>query len=771
MTKALPTELTKLVSWSVKALGAVIQSQYGEKLYCTLEGLRVKMRNTVGASEDSLARELTNSQQVLSQLSAKELHQLTHAFSLMLELVNACENAYRISRINKKEEIIIGPGLKSINYVLTAHPTEARTPEFLSIFKKIQTALVLSIENPERRNVKELQELFHVALNVNISNHEKPTVLDEARNIYQLALSQENLNVFCELHARHIPVTLRTWVGGDKDGHDGVDEKVMLQSLQLSRRYLLDYIFGELHEVSELSSLIKNKQTVVIQNEILKLIQNALKLVDIKKNDYAAILKWKATLATFVKKRSKSWGFTPTPLERILCILKIYPALVIPLEMREDSGLVAQALQSTKPLAITRMLAALKSISKGADPKDYVRGFILSMVETEIDIANGIKLVKKVFGSYALPVVGLFENRGALENARNILEKSLTAEVVRIHQKKWNGFYEVMLGYSDSSKESGVLFSRILIAQSIEGVNTLLKEKKLVAVFFHGSGGNIERGGGDVKEQTSFWPKEAMENYKATVQGEMVARIFGSSSILKSHSEKLASIYHEKSIKNETSFYNETLLNFGKKVAESYQNLVRSDKFWQLVEVASPYRFLSELKIGSRPTQRSTGASERKLRAIPWVLCWTQTRLLFPTWWGVGSVWLGLSLKEQSDLKNLYQSSPLFSSFMKQMGFSMSKVYISVWQHYVTTLATDGKHAQQLKQFKLEFDLAKSFFISITGEKDFCFSRPWLGESTKLRSAMIHPLNLIQIESLKRKDMPLLRKTVTGISCGMLTTG
>ncbi len=101
----------------------------------------------------------------------------------------------------------------------------------------------------------------------------------------------------------------------------------------------------------------------------------------------------------------------------------------------------------------------------------------------------------------------------------------------------------------------------------------------------------------------------------------------------------------------------------------------------------------------------------------------------------------------------------------------MTKVYIPIWEHYVETLASGSTKEASSVKFREEFELAKRFFTAVTGESDLCFSRPWLGESVRLRSAMIHPLNVLQIESLKRKDMVLLRKTVTGISCGMLTTG
>ncbi|HBC0078053.1 TPA: phosphoenolpyruvate carboxylase, partial [Legionella pneumophila] len=165
---------------------------------------------------------------------------------------------------------------------------------------------------------------------------------------------------------------------------------------------------------------------------------------------------------------------------------------------------------------------------------------------------------------------------------------------------------------------------------------------------------------------------------------------------------------------------------------------------------------------------RKSGPDQRKLRAIPWILCWTQTRLLFPTWWGIGSTWSELNGIEKNRLKVLYKENALFAAFVKQLGVTLSKVYLPVWEQYLLQLTGSIEY---LRPFQSELESTILFFYQITDEKDFCFHQPWLGESIQLRSTLIHPLNLIQIEAMKRKDLPLLRKTVTGISCGMLTTG
>jgi phosphoenolpyruvate carboxylase len=153
-------------------------------------------------------------------------------------------------------------------------------------------------------------------------------------------------------------------------------------------------------------------------------------------------------------------------------------------------------------MAIAKMLKQIKVIAQGHDPKWYVRGFVLSMVMSASDIRAGYQLTKRHMGKYAIPVVPLFENVHALTHATKILQDYFLQEpsVIQTHQKNWSSRFEVMLGYSDSSKEAGVLPSRFLISQALLNIDSFLAKQKLTPVFFHGSGGSIERGGGSIKE-------------------------------------------------------------------------------------------------------------------------------------------------------------------------------------------------------------------------------------------------------------------------------
>ncbi|MCB0348368.1 MAG: phosphoenolpyruvate carboxylase, partial [Bdellovibrionales bacterium] len=183
---------------------------------------------------------------------------------------------------------------------------------------------------------------------------------------------------------------------------------------------------------------------------------------------------------------------------------------------------------------------------------------------------------------------------------------------------------------------------------------------------------------------------------------------------------------------------------------------------------ATPYKYLDKLKIGSRPSKRPGNVvSLSALRAIPWVLCWTQARALLPTWWGIGSVWKNLDEIEKKKIISLFNTSPFLSSFVKALGFTLSKVELEVWELYFSK----NEDPNLFKTLKKEYQGAVKFVLDVSQQKTLIWHRPWLEESIRLRSSNIHILNLLQIISIKDSDETLLKETIVGIACGMLTTG
>lgn len=771
----LPSALKHLISETVALWGRCLKDIYGDKFYQEIENLRVTSKKIAAKSQAAQAVELKSVLEKLRKKNSDELHLIAQSFGLMLELMNRCETAYRTSRLESRpeKERIQQKSPYALIYVFTAHPTEARSEEVLKLFKVIEGSLHEALLKGFEVVEKKLEGYLKLAVKISIVKKQKPTVEDEATSINRYALAEDILALQCELKSREITLHFRSWVGGDKDGHPGVDEKTLLMSLTHSRTRLVDFINLRLNELIVLLKLLGEKESKIIIQRILSLEKVLSNLTKIEVGDGKKILKFKKDFEDLITTLKKMGHGDLIQLDSISNLLWIYPALVLPLEIREDSELVMEALND-KSMAISRMLVTLKGISQDFDPRWYVRGFVLSMCEEAKHLEAGNKLLKQVFNGYPIPVIPLFENKKALDNGTEILGEFFKKcpHILKEHKTKREGRYEIMLGYSDSSKENGVLSSRVLIYDTLNTLDSFLSDLKLTPVFFHGSGGSVERGGGSIKEQIAWWPESALNIYKVTVQGEMVARTLANKSILKSQVDKILEEFDSRKQVSKKTLALGALRVFSALSGENYRELVASDSFWDLIEKATPYEYLDLLKIGSRPSKRGASTSRKKLRAIPWVLCWTQVRLLLPTWWGVGSAWEKLGPKHQLDLIRRYRTDPFIQSFAKSFGFTLKKVELGIFDLYLSECKLqESVKATWKKSITNEFKLALKFLEELTGEKELIWERPWLAESISLRSPNITPLNLIQIIALERSHEHILRESVTGIATGMLTTG
>lgn len=758
-------ELKELVSNTIKELGKTLREVYGEDAFQLIEKHRVMMKHARGKDRIKVKFVLDKLYKELKDKNDKFLHQEAKAFSLMLELTNACEAAYRVFRLGKYK-IENNKYPESIIFVFTSHPTESRSQHFLKVIRKIEGLLIKSLHESFDSISSELNYFLKIAVMLDLANQRRPKVRDEMEEIFQIVLRPEILKEQLSLREQGINVSFRTWVGGDKDGHPKVGPETLLESLQYSRLKLVEFILTELKIFEDEVSLLKSADEVSSSLQDLK--KNIIKLKRLSPNDGKRIVEFKKEFKKLCH-TSLICSLDSPFLSNLKNLLWNYPALVLPLEIREDKDIIHAAILDDK-IKIAQMLKALRSISKGMDPKWYVRGFIVSMCQHQDDILAALKLTKRELQREMIPVVPLFENEEGLIHVTDILKGAFeNSSLVSLHQKKWGSRFEVMIGYSDSSKENGVLPARLMIENAIYKIEKFLMGQGLISVFFHGSGGSTGRGGGTVEEQTSWWPKSALNIYKVTVQGEMVQRNFGQPRIMRSQTGKIVRGFQSK--KSSRTKKNFSMNTFCSLIQKEYKSLVSNPDFHELLSFATPYDYLNLLKIGSRPSKRNL-KGKFSLRAIPWIMCWTQTRILIPVWWGVGSAWKNLSQSDKSGIKNEYKSSPLFQSYVKNLGFTLAKVEIGVWNFNLlnSNLSKDQKKYWSDKIFK-EFEDTLSFLFSITKSKNLTWFRPWLGESIYFRSSMIHPLNVIQKLALERRDPILLRETVTGIACGMLTTG
>ncbi len=778
--KGLPPALKTLVNRTVAILGDVIKEEGGEQIFKTVDSIRkemVKYRSSPNTQKDKLLQSLYTR---LEKEPKENKHKIAHSYTLMLELINVCEAAFRTYKLRSQEEPLSGFSKQSSTmvYVLTAHPTEARTPENIELFSRIQKILVDILEKTAEQDYLEsiIKHNLKMAWLLPVTKHQKPEVLDEAKHLFSIVFRTDIFDTLLRADRDLGKIRVRTWVGGDKDGHPGVDEKVMLKCLQASRDYFikaLDSIIGKLREDVD---MLGNKQLSQTAHDLPKVLKTIAK---IKPADSQKLSSLHHQLNDLSLAYEKIVGAKSPRLLKLDAIFNMFPGLVIPIEIREDSEVIAEALKSSKPLAIERMLVSLSQIAKGKAIRHYAQGLIISMCHSYNDIENTIELSKKTIGDLRIPVIPLFETSQALEDSSDIVSRLLkNKEYIRNVKKSWDNKLEVMLGYSDSSKGMGVLPSRIAIAKTMRGLDELISKNGLTPVFFHGSGGSVDRGGGSIKEQTAWWPKSALSLYKATIQGEMVERTFTSSEVTLSGIDKVMTNFKKAKSKKGLIKVNRSVEIFAEEVAKNYKKKIAEEKFFEMVGAATPYSYLNVLKLGSRPTKRASEKTQtldfNSIRAIPWILCWTQTRILFPSWWGVGSAWSQIKDddKKSSALKKSYETSNLFASYVRTLGFTLSKVDLSIFKLYLSKSRLSKVEQENVfEEFKVEYLLVEKFLKSITGHKNLLWDKPWLADSIKLRSSMIHPLNVLQIQGNNDSDESLVRKTVAGISSGMMTTG
>ncbi|MCA9556272.1 MAG: phosphoenolpyruvate carboxylase, partial [Myxococcales bacterium] len=238
----LPKDLRAAVGEVVGVLGEVVKEAAGEGLYEAVEQIRRDMVAVRDAHEpEERRRLLATAEGRLAELSPLEKRRVARAFTLYLELVNVCENAYRSHRLLERGRRDVGPGRAELTFVLTAHPTESRSPENIRLLRRAQVMITRALQEDRPLDHAALENLLHLAWRVGTHPPHKPSVEDEARHLFSL-LTDPVLAEVAALTARGHHLRFHTWVGGDKDGHPGVGAAQTRRSLGLSRERLIDFV-------------------------------------------------------------------------------------------------------------------------------------------------------------------------------------------------------------------------------------------------------------------------------------------------------------------------------------------------------------------------------------------------------------------------------------------------------------------------------------------------------------------------------------------------
>ena len=355
----------------------------------------------------------------------------------------------------------------------------------------------------------------------------------------------------------------------------------------------------------------------------------------------------------------------------------------------------------------------------------------------------------------AIMAVPLFETIGDLENSAGVMTAWLALpEVAAVTRSR--GFQEVMVGYSDSNKDGGYLTSVWSLQQATTALAEVFAKSGTVMQVFHGRGGAVGRGGGSSFDAIRAQPHGTVKGrIRITEQGEIIAAKYGTRESAAANLESITAATLLTSLENVSlsaesrTRYAAAMDTLSKEAFRAYRALVYgTEGFSRFFRQMTPLVEIAELKIGSRPASRTNSERIEDLRAIPWVFSWAQARVMLPGWYGVGQ-----ALRSFSDpalLREMLEAWPFFRATVDNLEMVLSKSDMGIAALY-STLVEDRSLADSIfGHIRDTWMITQESLLQVTGQTRLLERHPALDASIRLRLPYIEPLNLLQVEMLKR---------------------
>ncbi|QSR34395.1 phosphoenolpyruvate carboxylase [Marinobacterium iners] len=453
----------------------------------------------------------------------------------------------------------------------------------------------------------------------------------------------------------------------------------------------------------------------------------------------------------------------------------------------QKQAFLLQELNSRRPLiphrwapsaSVQEVISTCRVIA--ANPDYSLGSYVISMAGQPSDVLAVILLLQEVGVERNMRVVPLFETLDDLDNARDCIESLLQIDWYRDYIE---GHQEVMIGYSDSSKDAGQLAAAWGQYRAQEALTELCRRKQVRLTLFHGRGGTVGRGGGPSHTAILAQPPGSVAgSLRVTEQGEMIRFKFGIPEIAVRNLTLYTGAVLEATLSPGPQPEPEwrTLMNSMATCGMTiYRSLVREEpQFVPYFRAVTPEQELAKLPLGSRPAKRKVDGGVESLRAIPWIFAWTQIRLMLPAWLGSGAA-LKQALEEGQEplLHGMYEQWPFFQSWIDMLEMVLAKSDVNISAYYEKRLASPElgvlgsslrsrlqQAVEQVKQIKQEQQLLEGNSV--------------IRQSIEVRNPYIDPLHVLQAELLFRdRNQPdqrleqALMVTMAGISAGMRNTG
>ena len=463
----------------------------------------------------------------------------------------------------------------------------------------------------------------------------------------------------------------------------------------------------------------------------------------------------------------------------------------------EQSAWFDRELASVRPLLPRGMtfaaetedvIASLRAVAelRARRGPDTVSSLILAGTEARFDVLALLALARACGALDAGPmqIVPLLESPAALAHAAALSEELLNVPPFRAHVVACGGVWEIMLGYSDTTKVGGIVASMWALYRAQLAIGDVTARHGIDVRFFHGRGGSVGRGAADAREAVAAQPPQTRSGrFKVTEQGEVIGARYGLPSLARRNLELavtsvIAGIAQPPPASDPAWF--PLLDRLGAAAQAAYAALVDDPDFLAFFAACTPVDEISDMQISSRPGRRGARRSIEDLRAIPWSFGWAQTRGMLPGWYGFGSA-VAAASSEMPALQAMAREFPFFTILLRSVERALAVADLAIFERYARELVPDAALRDRfVPRIAAEFDQTVASVLAVLQQDRLLAGDSTLARSIELRNPYVDPISFLQLRLLHAyrarddRDPALrdaIRLSINGIAAGLRVTG
>ena len=513
---------------------------------------------------------------------------------------------------------------------------------------------------------------------------------------------------------------------------------------------------------------------------------------------------------------NKGLRIAQTLIDPLILQVRTFGLHLHSLDIRQHAKVLAGALQeaiadsiaavlpgslSAETASVLETFRVVAEVKKGCSP-EAIRQYVISGAATVEDVLTVVRLARlggvRVEGQGRDPgliPVPLFESIEDLRNAPAVCRELWARPDYKRLMATWDNWQEVMLGYSDSNKDGGMLTSTWEIFRAHRDLHVVAREAGVKLRLFHGRGGTVGRGGGPTHRAIFAQPMDSFDGqFRITEQGEVLNFKYADEVLAERNLELMIAASLDAlarpNARDPKGHFTGVLKPEWEKALDtlsglSYgyykEHILEDPGVLTYFEQSTPMEELENAKIGSRPSRRKASPKLTDMRAIPWGFGWTQSRLLVPAWFGVGYA-LEQYLAEPGALdllQTMAKEFPLFIDLLRNVEMALGKVDLATARLYSSLVPDIGLRERIYDLFEAEFHRTVRNLLAVLRQTELLEKNQVLSHSIRLRNPYVDPMHLIQVDMLRRKrageDTPEVNRaiaaTISGISAGLRNTG